>query len=95
METALTLLIFLGVMVVTGMIFFLWIVVMLGRGLFRAITAMMGTRPAQPMPMVAGGIVCKNEKCRALNVDSARFCRRCGVQVSRSTFATTRRVAMW
>jgi hypothetical protein len=106
MDVVVVVLIFIGVMAVTSLVFGGWIVV----NLFRGIGALLGlnsTRPPQPMgrPMGLGGqpvatnysgapVQCKVPGCRHLNPGSARFCRHCGHAFPPAQSAAVRRVAM-
>lgn len=94
-EYALMILIFIGVMAVTALIFGAWVVVTLLSMVLRGITAIFAPASLPPLPMTRNGVACSNAKCKALNVDSARFCRRCGGELPQAQRVTTRRVAMW
>jgi hypothetical protein len=77
MEIAITILIILGVVLVTALVLGGWLIVAVVRligGLFSA-----GASHASTLPAAGPGRVrCPHPKCRADNPHTARFCRRCG-----------------
>ena len=111
-EFILFLVIFVGIMAVSALVFGGWFIVMIARG----IGAFLGVRPtAPPLPPqqfgahdglprpsgavqtgpVAGQRVCGYELCKAHNDGSARFCRRCGRQLSTPARVQVSRAAVW
>jgi hypothetical protein len=95
MEGPLTILVFLGVIFVTALIFGVWVVVSIVRAVVRGMFAVF--RGAK-MPVIASGVrgrVCGNDRCRAANPGFARFCRRCGRELPGSTRVDVRRAAIW
>ena len=98
MEGLLSILIFVGVIAVTALVFGIWIVSTVLRAILRAFGAIFfSTRVPHlpPMPMATRGTVCGNARCRAVNPDTARFCRRCGTELPQAQRVNVRRVAMW
>ncbi len=95
MEWAFTILIFMGVMAVTAVIFGAWIMVTIVRVVFRGLAAIFAPPALPPMPSATRGTMCPNESCRAVNPAAARFCRRCGRQLPQAQRVSVRRAAMW
>ena len=98
--------VFVGIMVISALIFGGWFLVMIVRG----IASFLGLRPAPMGPAAIGprrpsGAVqigpvpnqrtCPYELCKASNDSSARFCRRCGRQLGAPVRQDVRRVATW
>jgi ribosomal protein L40E len=101
MEWAISILVFMGVIAVTALVFAVWLVVTLLKLTFRAVGAIVAPAPqrhtdpqhvAHSPPM--HGRVCANERCHATNPAGARFCRRCGRDLSVQR-VSARRAAMW
>jgi hypothetical protein len=108
-EFILFLLIFVGIMVISALIFGGWFIVMIVRG----IASFFGLRHDVPPIETrrASGAVrigpvlhgqghgrtgqCGNPLCRAPNAATARFCRRCGQRMAQSQPVTVRRAAVW
>jgi hypothetical protein len=94
-DLVITILIFVGVMGVTALLFGGWIVVSIIRFVGRA----MSRQPAAPPSMMRTGdcVLCANEMCRTPNPPAAQFCRRCGRALNQSAArpAAVRRAAMW
>jgi len=82
METVfITIFFFIGIMVIAAVIFSGWMAVSILRLLGRIVGALLGmNRPRPPLlpPGPPHTIRCGFEKCRAINHERARFCRRCG-----------------
>ena len=99
MEIAITILVIIGVVLVTALVFGGWVIVAFIRLIGRAIGG--NGSPARPASLPAPGAQwarCGRTNCRALNPEQARFCRRCGRMLHApqpATAATARRVAMW
>lgn len=100
MEPVLLILVFMGVIAITALLFGGWVVFSLIRLVFRGLAAIVA--PAQPrMPQMAQhatpaiGYRCANPKCRHVNPAVAQFCRRCGAGLPTVQRVATRRVAMW
>lgn len=93
MEYAIALLIFLAIMAVTAVVFCVWLAVVIVRTIVHGIGALVMPAPKPPMQMGARGIICQNSQCRALNTESASFCRRCGSQLPQAQRVTAKRVA--
>ena len=99
MEAAIvTILIFLGVIAISALLFAVWLVwevlrltcmltwrIFFGR---RSKPAAIDARPADVM-------ACPNPRCRGENPPIARFCRRCGSEMPRPQQVLARRAAMW
>jgi hypothetical protein len=107
-EFILFLVIFVGIMAVSALVFGGWFIVMIARG----IGAFLGVRPSgPPVPQapygvrrpsgavqtgpVAGQRVCAYELCKAPNDATARFCRRCGRQLAAPARVQVSRAAVW
>ncbi len=73
-------LIFIAIIIVTGILFAGWVFVMIVRGLTRLIFG--PPKPAMPMHPAPGMVLCRYELCHANNVPEARFCRRCGREIA-------------
>ena len=99
MEIAVTILVIIGAVLVTALVFGGWIVVAFVRLIARAIGSGARTNLTNPLPMpVARRARCGRANCRADNPGQARFCRRCGrmLHVAHPAApAPVRRVAMW
>lgn len=93
-EYVLMLLLFLGVIAVTALIFVAWMVFTLVRMVLRGIVSLFTPSSHPSLPMPRQGIVCTNRKCQTLNVNSASFCRRCGGELPQAQRVDVRRVAM-
>ena len=94
-EGFVTIVIFIGVMAIAGVLFAGWLLVMAFRGLASLVTRMLGGGPAAPPPVPANSVTCRHERCRAPNPSAARFCRRCGRSIDAAAAdVAVRRVAM-
>ena len=108
MEFILFLVIFVGIMAVSALVFGGWFLVMIARG----IGAFLGVRSTAPprgiydaavrrpsgafqTGPVAGQRACAYELCKAENDATARFCRRCGRQLAASARVRVTRAAVW
>ena len=80
MEIAITILIIIGVVLVTALVLGGWLIVATVRLIGRAVggAAASPSRPAALPPAGPQRVRCPHPKCRADNPASARFCRRCG-----------------
>jgi hypothetical protein len=104
-EFILFVLIFVGVMAVAALIFGGWFLVMLLQGIGRFIGVLPSPKPPQIGPRRRSGAVqtgpvsdqraCPYELCKASNDVSARFCRRCGRQLTAPSHVHVRRAAVW
>ena len=95
MEGPLTILVFIGVIFVTALIFAVWVVVSIVRAVVRGMFMIFrGGRKVPIVPMAVRGRICDNARCRASNPAAARFCRRCGRELPGSTRVSVRRAAM-
>jgi hypothetical protein len=94
MEWAFTILIFMGVIAVTALIFGVWIIATIVQLVFRGVGAIF-LPPKLPQISAARGMICQNNQCRAANPGTASFCRRCGRQLPQVQRVTARRAAMW
>ena len=99
METAIiTILIFLGVIAISAVLFTVWLVWeilrVVGIVLWRLFAGSPSTtRTIETKP--AGLIACPNPRCRCENPPDARYCRRCGSEVRNVQPVLARRAAMW
>jgi hypothetical protein len=76
-----TIFVFVAIMVITALVFGGWLMISILRLLGRGIGALLGLNRQYPPPLPPGPphtIRCGFDKCRAINADRARFCRRCG-----------------
>lgn len=95
----LTIIIFIGVIAVTALIFGVWVVASVIRLFFRAIFGIgRAVLPGEPrrasMPMIGRGPTCTHPQCRAINPQGARFCRRCGQSLPQTQQVLARRAAV-
>jgi ribosomal protein L40E len=111
-EFIIFILIFVGIMAVSALIFGGWLITMIVRG----IAGFLGVRSDPPMiphqgyhgpggprrpsgatqiGPVAGHRQCQYELCKAPNDGRARFCRRCGRELTRPAQVHVRRAAVW
>ena len=88
-------LIFIGVIALTAVIFGSWVIFTLVRLVLRGLGGLFAPPALPPMPGATRGVVCDNEYCRAVNPGTARFCKRCGRKLPESQRVTVRRAAMW
>ena len=100
MEGFVTIFIFLGVIVVTALLFGGWLIFTIVRLLFRAIGALLDAPSPRahslPPPQSARASVrCPNSACRNSNPSAAMFCRRCGAALPPAQRVAVRRAAMW
>ena len=96
MESVVTVIIFVGVIAVTALLFGGWVVISLIRLVFRGIGAIASPPPVPQQRAIAnGGVRCANAKCRHVNPAVAQFCRRCGGALPATQHVPVRRVAMW
>ena len=92
-DLVVTILIFVGIMGVTALLFGGWVVVSIVRFAARKLSG----QPAMLPPQMTGmGPTCANDRCRTTNPPGARFCRRCGQNLGQpQRVAAARRAAMW
>ncbi len=86
-ESILVSLLIMGVIAITAVVFGGWLLVTFFRLIGRCISAIFAPpapRPPRAMGQNANqnGLVCARQSCRALNLPTARFCRRCGQQIA-------------
>ena len=82
-EVFVTILIFIGVIAVTALLFGGWLIVAVARGLTRLL---IGGEPAaahRPVfgPTAPNRVRCARPRCHAENPLGVRFCRRCGTSL--------------
>jgi hypothetical protein len=108
-EFLLFLVIFVGIMTVSALIFGGWFIVMIVRGIagffgmrhdvppIEAPRASGAVRvgPVMHRGAVGGAALCGNPLCRAPNGTNARFCRRCGQKMAHGQAVNVRRAAVW
>jgi hypothetical protein len=90
-------LVFFGVIAVTGVIFCFWVITAVTRFGFRTARGVFRfflPRPIQQQ-MDLPTMQCSRQGCGAKNRVEARFCRRCGQPMIASQRTAVRRVAMW
>lgn len=74
-----TVLLILGLVLLTAFIFVVWVCVRVVGLIVRGIVGLARPTPAPPAPPhVQGLAICAAPNCRATNPSHARFCRRCG-----------------
>ena len=98
MEIAITILVIIGVVLVTALVFGGWVIVAFIRLIGRAIGGSPAPRPGALPPAGAQWARCGRANCRAMNPEPARFCRRCGRMLhapAPAVAAASRKVAMW
>ena len=101
MEGVFFILIFVGVIAITALLFGVWIIVAIARVITRIIGSMLALPKVPPMPpthLVRAGhtIRCTNDRCNGQNPAAARFCRRCGTALDAAQrVRATRRAVAW
>ena len=105
MELVVAILVFVGILALTTLLFGGWLIVavirLISRMLmapFRASTELESTRtlPGAASATTTTTIRCLNDRCRAENPAVASFCRRCGSPARTAVQPVqARRVAMW
>lgn len=98
-EPVTIILVFLGVLVVTTVVFAVWLVATIIKLVSRGLAALIrpgGGRPGLLRPEYE----CPRQSCRQTNPAAARFCRRCGKELLRSELmvqdrSQMRRAAAW
>jgi hypothetical protein len=102
-EWFVAILIFLGVIAVTAVLFGGWLIVSIVRLIVRMVTSLAGA-DAPPADARGRSLRCGNAQCLAPNAAGARFCRRCGTPVRTGealtppplpTRATAPQAAVW
>ena len=97
-EVITVILIFCGIMLMAAVVFGGWLIVAIARWVTRMIGSMVrGDGSSQPFALsgpAPHGVRCGQPKCRTVNPEQARFCRRCGRMIKAEGHAV-RRVAMW
>ena len=107
MEFFVFVLIFVAIMFVSALVFGGWFLVLIVRG----VASFLGLRSAQPPALrpnyrrmpgggtqtgpVVGQRLCQYELCKASNDGTARFCRRCGRELTQPPRVSVRRAALW
>lgn len=93
-ESLTVILIFLAVIFIGSLIFGGWLIVAVARLIGRAFVkaGRRGERGGASLPHT---IRCTHARCRAVNPERARFCRRCGKMFAAEETPVVRRVAMW
>jgi hypothetical protein len=107
-EFILFLVIFVGIMAVSALVFGGWFLVMIARGIGAFLGVRSGVPRVPPQPQgfrrpsgavqtgpVAGQRTCAYELCKAPNDGTARFCRRCGRQLAAPARVQVSRAAVW
>lgn len=103
MEGVVIILLFVGVIAVTALIFCVWVIAMVLRLILRGMgTLFMAPRMTSRKssisvmnrsvwPSATGDSVhCPSDRCRAVNPAGARFCRRCGQALPATHVSATR-----
>ena len=82
-EPVTVILVFLGVMVVTTVVFAVWLVATIIKLISRGISALICPGVGRTM-LSRSEYECPRSGCRQTNPASAKFCRRCGKELLRS-----------
>ena len=92
-----TILIFLGVIAISAVLFVGWLAWEVVRLTGVLIWRLFGGRSTSATSDVrtADVVVCPNPRCRGENPTVARFCRRCGSGLPQAQNVVVRRAAMW
>jgi len=80
-QVVIVIFVFTAIMMIGALVFGGWLIVSILRLFGRGIGALLGmNRPRMPVlpPGPPHTVRCAFDKCRAINADRARFCRRCG-----------------
>ena len=97
MEGVFFILVFVGVIAITALLFGVWIIVAIARVFFRIVgTIFAPATRLPPMPDVRASqtVRCTNDRCNGQNPAAARFCRRCGTALEAAQHVrATRRAA--
>jgi ribosomal protein L40E len=80
--------IFVGVIVITAIIFGVWLVGTILKVIGRGIVAIFRPTPPPINIVHADHIICPRRICQARNPAQARFCRRCGCEILRGQYAS-------
>jgi hypothetical protein len=102
-------LIFVAIMFVSALVFGGWFLVLIVRGVagflgIRSAQTQQQLRPNYRRMPGGGGVqtgpvvgqrLCQYELCKASNDGTARFCRRCGRELTRPAQVSVRRAALW
>ena len=91
-------LVFFGVIAVTGVIFCFWILTAILRFGFRVARGVLRIflpKHVGSRQIDARAVQCSRQGCGAMNRTEARFCQRCGQPLVAAQRAAVRRVAMW
>jgi hypothetical protein len=93
MEWVVTILVLIGVVVITAVLFVGWVFMIIVRVVANAMKSLFGWSSGGPR---AGPrtVVCSRERCHAANPPDARFCRRCG-RMLRTDPQVVSRAAVW
>jgi hypothetical protein len=85
----------LGAIAVTAVIFVFWVVITIIRGITRMVLGP-GLKPRATGPRVEGPYTrrCPRDSCKATNATEARYCRRCGHHFQDAQHVPVRRVAL-
>ena len=85
----------LGAIVVTAVIFVFWVVITIIRGITRMMLGP-GLKPrmSAQRPEASYTRRCPRDSCKATNATEARFCRRCGHHFQDAQHVPVRRVAL-
>lgn len=103
MEGVVIILLFVGVIAVTALIFCVWVIAMVLRLVLRGIgTLFMAPRVGARKSgwtmtehrTTGDSVICASQRCRAANPAGARFCRRCGQPITTTRVGVTR-AACW
>lgn len=93
MSEALTIfLVFMGIIIVTAVVFAVWLLLALMKLVFRGVFGLFGVG-SRDAGVIGPTYCCPRRGCHAVNPSSARFCRRCGRELLRGEMV--RRAAMW
>jgi ribosomal protein L40E len=97
-EIFFTIFLFIAITGVTAVLFGGWVIFSVLKLAWRAGSALScGTAGRGRMMSAANGAtrVCGNDRCKAANPVTAKFCRRCGQPMGQMQRVAVRRAAMW
>jgi hypothetical protein len=95
MEGVFFILIFVGVIAITALLFGVWVIMAIGKVFFRIAGSVIAPPKLPPMPNVRATSAsrCTNDRCNGMNPSNARFCRRCGTALEPQRVTARRRHA--
>ena len=95
-EPITALLVLMGVIAVSTVVFAAWVVLSIVRWVFRGVFGILGVGHQRPPALphrTFGSHRCSRPGCQTINPSAARFCRRCGRELDNQM--VMRRAAVW